>query len=326
MSQFATDYDYPLPEALIATHPPEKREAARMLVLHRAEGRLEHRLFTDFPQYLRQDDLVVLNNTRVIRARIHSDDGRMELLLLEQLSPTSWRSMVKPGRRLRVGNHFVAGGIRGTVREILEDGDRVLEFECPLDLEKIGQLPIPPYLRRAPGAADSERYQTVYASEEGSVAAPTAGLHFTRELLEKIPHAFLTLHVGAGTFRPVQVDRLDEHPMHSERYFLPASTALAIEAAKRVIAIGTTTTRVLESCATAGRPLSAEAGRTELFIRPPYDFRVVGALLTNFHLPKSTLLMLVSALAGREMVLEAYAEAIREKYRFYSYGDCMLIL
>jgi S-adenosylmethionine:tRNA ribosyltransferase-isomerase len=326
MSQFATDYDYPLPEALIATHPPENREAARMLVLHRAEGRLEHRLFTDFPQYLRQDDLVVLNNTRVIRARIHSDDGRMELLLLEQLSPTSWRSMVKPGRRLRVGNHFVAGGIRGTVREILEDGDRVLEFECPLDLEKIGQLPIPPYLRRAPGAADSERYQTVYASEEGSVAAPTAGLHFTRELLEKIPHAFLTLHVGAGTFRPVQVDRLDEHPMHSERYFLPASTALAIEAAKRVIAIGTTTTRVLESCATAGRPLSEVAGRTELFIRPPYDFRVVGALLTNFHLPKSTLLMLVSALAGREMVLEAYAEAIREKYRFYSYGDCMLIL
>ncbi len=158
------------------------------------------------------------------------------------------------------------------------------------------------------------------------MAAPTAGLHFTRELLEKIPHAFLTLHVGAGTFRPVQVDRLDEHPMHSERYFLSASTALAIEAAKRVIAIGTTTTRVLESCATAGRPLSAVAGRTELFIRPPYDFRVVGALLTNFHLPKSTLLMLVSAMAGREIVLEAYAEAIREKYRFYSYGDCMLIL
>lgn len=326
MSQLATDYDYPLPEALIATHPPEKREAARMLVLHRSEGRWEHRLFTDFPEYLREDDLVVLNNTRVIRARVHSDDGRMELLLLEQLSPTRWRSMVKPGRKLRVGNHFVVGGMRGSVLEVFEDGDRLLEFEHPLDLEKLGQLPIPPYLGRTPDSADSERYQTVYASEEGSVAAPTAGLHFTQEMLGRIPHAFLTLHVGAGTFRPVQVDRLDQHPMHSERFILPAATARAIEAAKRVIAIGTTTTRVLESCAAAGRPLSAAAGRTELFIRPPYDFRVVGALLTNFHLPKSTLLMLVSAMASRELMLEAYAEAIREKYRFYSYGDCMLIL
>jgi S-adenosylmethionine:tRNA ribosyltransferase-isomerase len=326
MSQLAADYDYPLPEALIATHPPEKREAARMLVLHRSEGRWEHRLFTDFPEYLREDDLVVLNNTRVIRARVHSDDGRMELLLLEQLSPTRWRSMVRPGRKLRVGNHFVVGGMRGSVLEVFEDGDRLLEFEHPLDLEKLGQLPIPPYLGRVPDSADSERYQTVYASEEGSVAAPTAGLHFTREMLERIPHAFLTLHVGAGTFRPVQADRLDQHPMHSERFILPAATARAIEAAKRVIAIGTTTTRVLESCAAAGRPLSAAAGRTELFIRPPYDFRVVGALLTNFHLPKSTLLMLVSAMASRELMLEAYAEAIREKYRFYSYGDCMLIL
>ena len=330
MSQFATDYDYVLPEELIALRPPEKREAARMLVLHRAEGRWEHRRFTDFPNYLQPGDLAVLNNTRVIRARVHSDDGRMELLLLEQCSPTRWRALVKPGRRLRVGNHFVAGGIRGTVLEVFADGDRLLEFEQALDLERLGQLPIPPYLGRVPEAADAERYQTVYAREEGSVAAPTAGLHFTAGMLERVSHAFLTLHVGTGTFRPVQVERLEEHPMHSERYTLPGATAAAIETAKktlkRVFAIGTTTVRVLESCAAAGRPLVEGAGRTELFIRPPYNFRVVDALLTNFHLPKSTLLMLVSALAGREFVLEAYAEAIREKYRFYSYGDCMLIL
>ena len=326
MSQFAADYDYVLPEELIAVRPPERREAARMLVLHREEGRWEHRRFTDFPEYLQPGDLTVLNNTRVIRARVHSDDGRKELLLLEQFSPTRWRSLVKPGRKLKVGNHFVVGGIQGTVLEVFADGDRLLEFERPLDLERLGQLPIPPYLGRVPEEADAERYQTVYAREEGSVAAPTAGLHFTAGMLERVPHAFVTLHVGTGTFRSVLVDRLDEHPMHSERYTLPESTALAIEAAKRVVSIGTTTARVLESCAAAGRPLSAAAGRTELFIRPPYDFRVVGALLTNFHLPKSTLLMLVSALAGRELMLQAYAEAIKEKYRFYSYGDCMLII
>jgi S-adenosylmethionine:tRNA ribosyltransferase-isomerase len=326
MSQLATDYDYPLPEELIATRPPERREAARMLVLHRSEGRWEHRLFTDFPEYLRAGDLVVLNNTRVIRARVYSDDGRMELLLLEQLSPVRWRSMVKPGRKLRVGSEFVAGGMRAKILEVFEDGDRLLEFDHPLDLERIGELPLPPYMGRAAEAADAERYQTVYASEEGSVAAPTAGLHFTRELLERIPHAFLTLHVGAGTFRPVQVERIDEHPMHAERYLLPASTARAIEGASRVIAIGTTTTRVLESCAAAGRPIAAAAGRTNLFIRPPYDFRLVDALLTNFHLPKSTLLMLVSAFAGRDLVMAAYQEAVREKYSFYSYGDCMLVV
>ncbi len=326
MSQFAADYDYALPEELIAIRPPEQREDARMLVLHRTEGRWEHRRFTDFPEYLQPGDLAVLNNTRVIRARVYSDDGRMELLLLEQISPTRWRSLVKPGRKLRVGNHFVAGGIQGTVLEVFADGDRLLEFERPLDLERVGQLPIPPYLGRVPEEADAERYQTVYSSEEGSVAAPTAGLHFTAGMLERVPHAFVTLHVGTGTFRSVQVERLDEHPMHSERYTLPEETALAIEAAKRIVSIGTTSARVLESCAAAGRPLSAVSGRTELFIRPPYDFRVVGALLTNFHLPKSTLLMLVSALAGRELVLEAYAEAIREEYRFYSYGDCMLVV
>jgi S-adenosylmethionine:tRNA ribosyltransferase-isomerase len=326
MSDLAADYDYPLPEELIAVRPPERREAARMLVLHRREGRWEHRQFTDFPEFLRAGDLVVLNNTKVIRARVFSDDGRMELLLLEQISPRRWRSLVRPGRKLRVGHQFTTGGIRATVLEVFEDGDRLLEFDAVLDLEKHGELPIPPYLNRGTEEADLARYQTVFAREEGSVAAPTAGLHFTAQMLERIPHAFLTLHVGSGTFRPVQVERLDEHPMHSERFVLPEATAVAIEAAKRVVAIGTTTTRVLESCAANGLPLAASSGRTELFIRPPYDFRLVGALLTNFHLPKSTLLMLVSALAGRELVMEAYAEAVRHRYRFYSYGDCMLIV
>jgi S-adenosylmethionine:tRNA ribosyltransferase-isomerase len=326
MSQIAADYDYALPEALIAVHPPEHREESRMLVLHRADGRWEHRRFTDFPEYLRPGDLAVLNDTRVIRARVHSDCGRMELLLLEQISPTRWRSLVKPGRKLKTGNDFVAGGVRATVLEVFADGDRLLEFERPLDLEQVGELPIPPYLGRGAETLDAERYQTVYARAEGSVAAPTAGLHFTKGMLERVPHAFLTLHVGAGTFRPVQTENIEEHPMHSERYILPGATARAIEEAQRVIAIGTTSARVLESCAAAGRPLAAASGRTELFIRPPFSFQVVDALLTNFHLPRSTLLMLVSALAGRDLIMAAYADAIREKYRFYSYGDCMLVL
>jgi S-adenosylmethionine:tRNA ribosyltransferase-isomerase len=212
------------------------------------------------------------------------------------------------------------------VREVYSDGDRRIEFEAPLDLDRIGHLPLPPYFDRAAGDLDEERYQTVYARTGGSVAAPTAGLHFTADLLTKIPHAFLTLHVGAGTFRPVQTENLAEHPMHSERFDLPLETAQRATAAKRVIAVGTTTARVLESCAMQGGTLRPGAGRTDLFIRPPYEFKVVDALLTNFHLPKSTLLMLVSALAGRELVLAAYAEAVREAYRFYSYGDCMLIV
>lgn len=326
MSLRTSDFDYPLPEHLIAVHPTERREQSRMLVVYSKEARWEHRRFAEFESFLGGDDLVVLNDTRVIPARVFSDDGRLELLLLEPLGPQAWRCLVKPGRKLREGSVIVAGGVSGVVQEIYSDGDRRIEFDAPLDLARVGRLPLPPYFERAAGALDEERYQTVYARAGGSVAAPTAGLHFTPEVLEKIPHAFLTLHVGAGTFRPVQTENLEEHPMHSERFELPAATALAAASAGRVIAVGTTTARVLESCAMQDGTLRSGAGRTDLFIRPPYQFKAVDALLTNFHLPKSTLLMLVSALAGRELVLAAYAEAVREAYRFYSYGDCMLVV
>lgn len=326
MSLKTLDFDYTLPEDLIAVRPPELRNQARMLVLHRKEGRWEHRNFGDFEHYLQATDLTVLNDTRVIPARIFSDDGRMELLLLEPTGPKCWRCLVRPGRKLRVGAEFVAGGVRAAVRHIFEDGDRLVEFDSEPDLHRIGELPLPPYMGRAASGADKERYQTVYARAEGSVAAPTAGLHFTTDLLGRIDHAFVTLHVGSGTFRPVQSETLEEHPMHSERFSMSQETASRINGAGRIVAIGTTTARVLESCARGGLPLGPGEGRTDLFIFPPYEFRCVDVLLTNFHLPKSTLLMLVSALAGREFVMEAYAEAVRERYRFYSYGDCMLIV
>jgi S-adenosylmethionine:tRNA ribosyltransferase-isomerase len=224
---------------------------------------------------------------------------------------------------MRLGARVQVQKALGIVREICAEGERIIEFECPVDLEAAGQLPLPPYLGRKVETADHERYQTVFARERGAVAAPTAGLHFTREILARIPHAFLTLHVGAGTFRPVQAKVLSEHRMHAERFYIPPPSAEAINAARRVLAVGTTTTRVLEAC---GRPLQAGRGSTDIFIHPPYRFRVVDALLTNFHLPKSTLLMLACAFGGHDFVFHAYREAIRERYRFYSYGDCMLIL
>ncbi len=224
---------------------------------------------------------------------------------------------------MRIGRTVTVQGATGEVLEICPEGERILRFDRPVDLDKAGELPLPPYFERQVEPADAERYQTVYARERGAVAAPTAGLHFTPEILARVPHTFLTLHVGVGTFRPVQVDLLAEHRMHSERYRISEEAAAAINQAERLIAIGTTTTRVLESC---GLPLRACEGATDIFIHPPIPLRVIGGLLTNFHLPKSTLLMLVSAFAGREFALEAYAEAIRERYRFYSYGDCMLIL
>ncbi|MHA3775394.1 tRNA preQ1(34) S-adenosylmethionine ribosyltransferase-isomerase QueA [Verrucomicrobiota bacterium sgz303538] len=326
MSSLTRDYDYNLPEDLIARYPLPQREAARMMVLHRAEQRIEHRVFSDFPSFLTQGDLVVLNNTRVIPARVFSDDGRVELLFLEAVRENTWKCLVKPGRKMRIGASVAVQGVSGRVIEILPEGERIVEYAGPVDLDRCGELPLPPYFERAPEASDAERYQTVFAKERGAVAAPTAGLHFTPEILAQVPHAFLTLHVGVGTFRPVQVEDVTEHRMHSERFLLPKETATAINNASRVVAIGTTTTRVLESCARAGLPLGATEGSTDIFIYPPYEFRVVRALLTNFHLPKSTLLMLVSAFAGREFILRAYEEAVRERYRFYSYGDCMLIL
>ena len=325
VSHRTADYDYTLPEELIARYPTERRDGSRMMVLHRAEQRIEHRMFADFPSFLQSGDLVVLNDTRVIPARAFSDDGRIELLFLEPMpsGPHTWKCLVKPGRKMRIGALVHVGGVAGVVRGIEPQGERIIEFLGAVDLAKHGEIPLPPYFERKPEPSDNVRYQTVFAREAGAVAAPTAGLHFTPELLARIPHAFVTLHVGVGTFRSVLVEDIADHRMHSERFSLSEETAAACNAAKRIVAVGTTSARVLESI---GRPLRAASGTTDIFIRPPYTPRALDMLLTNFHLPQSTLLMLISALAGREFVLRAYAEAIRERYRFYSYGDCMLIV
>jgi len=330
MSLRTSDYDYALPEGLIARYPLPRREASRMMVLHRDGERIEHRSFAEFPAFLRQGDRVILNNTRVIPARVFSDDGKVELLFLEAAGELAWKCMVKPGRRMRVGREVTVGGIRGCVREVLESGERLIEFDAAVDLHKVGTLPLPPYFERQSEAADEERYQTVYASAPGAVAAPTAGLHFTPEILAQVPHSFVTLHVGAGTFKPVQADLLTEHVMHRERYSISPETAAAVATAKRVVAVGTTSMRVLEArageCGAENGTIAPGEGSTDIFIYPGYSFKVVGALLTNFHLPKSTLLMLVSAFAGRDFALRAYREAVEAEYRFYSYGDCMLIV
>lgn len=331
MSLFTKDYDYELPEQLIASHPLSDRAASRMLVIHRDTGKIEHRLFSDFEDYLKAEDLLVLNNTRVIPARLFSDDGRIELLCLDQISPELWRCLCKPGKRMKVGKSVCVGSINGTVREIFENGDRLVEWDSPLDIHRHGHLALPHYMGRDDEAIDQDRYQTVFAKEEGAIAAPTAGLHFTPEMLARIRHDFITLHVGVGTFRPVSADHIGEHVMHSEKFHTSLETIKKINAARRVVAVGTTVTRVLESVAStpAGQriPESGDlSGSTDIFIHPPYRFRAVDALLTNFHLPKSTLIMLVSAFAERDLVLEAYRQAVAEKYRFYSYGDCMLIV
>ncbi len=336
MSLLTADYDFTLPDSLIARHPAERREGSRMMVLHRPSQTIEHRTFADFPSYINPGDLVVLNDTRVIPARAFSDDAKVEFLFLEQIAAPAqaelqgaaqvWRCLVKPGRRMRPGAQTSIGGVAGKVIAIEPDGERVVAFDGPVDLQAHGELPLPPYFERRPEASDNERYQTVFARESGAIAAPTAGLHFTPEILYGLNHAFLTLHVGVGTFRPVQVDDITQHRMHHERYVVSEATAAAINAVHspgRVLAVGTTSARVLESL---GRPLQACSGTTDIFIHPPYRPKAVDALLTNFHLPKSTLLMLVSAFAGREFVTQAYAEAVQKSYRFYSYGDCMLIV
>ncbi len=323
-----SDYAYPLPERLIARHPPAERSGARMMVLHRASQRIEHRAFTDFPDYLQPGDLAVLNDARVIPAQVVAHGG-LTLLVVHRPEPTLWICMVKPGRKARLGATVRVGDATGTVEAILPDGGlRVIRFDLDLDLDAVGALPLPPYMERPAGAADTERYQTVFARAPGAIAAPTAGLHFTPEILARLPHAFLTLHVGIGTFKPVKADLLSEHRMHAERYEITPEAAGAINArAGRLVAIGTTTVRVLEACArdAAGRVLPG-AGETDIFIHPPRPLRWIDALLTNFHLPRSTLLMLVSAFAGRDFVMEAYREAVREEYRFFSYGDCMLLV
>lgn len=324
MSLRVADYDFELPPELIADRPLAERDASRMMVLHRDSGVIEHRSFRDLPGYLQPGDLAVLNNSKVIKARLFSEDGRVELLLIESVAQGRWKSLVKPGRKMRVGASIAVAGTTAQVCEVLPDGARIIEFASEPDLERFGAMPIPPYFKRDADEQDAVRYQTVYAAPSGSVAAPTAGLHFTPEILAKIPHTFLTLHVGIGTFQPVKVDRVEDHFMHEERYGISEEAATAINAANRILAVGTTSARVLESQPPG--PVHAHSGATDIFLHPPKTLQRVDVLLTNFHLPQSTLLMLVSAFAGYDKTLAAYAEAVKERYRFFSYGDCMLIL
>jgi S-adenosylmethionine:tRNA ribosyltransferase-isomerase len=326
MSSMLHDYDYDLPRELIAQRPLQRREDSRMMVVHRAGRKIEHRQFRKLKTFLRVGDLLVLNDTRVLPAHRFSDDGAIEFLFLERLRPTHWKCLVKPGRKMRVGATAKIGNVTLRVEEIVPDGERIVTLDRDVDLYAGGSMPLPPYINRPSDKKDTARYQTVFAHAGGAVAAPTAGLHFTPEILGEIPHAFVTLHVGPGTFLPVRSDNIAEHRMHAERFSISPEAANKINDARRIIAVGTTTVRTLESASHADGEIVAQEGTTDLFIYPPYDFRVVDVLLTNFHLPRSTLLILVSAFAGREFLLRAYKEAIRERYRFYSYGDCMLIL
>jgi len=332
------DFDYDLPEELIASRPLDDRAASRMLVVHRDTGRIEHRMFADFPSFLTPDDLLVLNDTKVTPARFFSNDDKIELVCTHKLGPQEWECLVRPGKKMKIGRTVEMGDATGTVVSILENGNRIIQWNREVDEETYGQLALPHYMNRESDRADRDRYQTTFAREEGAIAAPTAGLHFTPEMLAELNHAFLTLHVGVGTFRPVKADYIKDHDMHSERFSISEETAKRINQTKqhptgKVIATGTTCTRVLESlardaskCETPSSQLTASTGETNIFIHPPYEFQIIDSLLTNFHLPQSTLIMLVSAFANRELILEAYAKAVEEKYRFFSYGDCMLII
>ena len=297
-----------------------------MMVLHRGGQRIEHRRFAELGEFLEAGDLLVLNNTRVANARRFSDDNKIEFLFLERLAPTRWKCLVRPGRKMRVGAAAMIEGTTVRVEEICPEGERILAFDREIDPWEGGMVPLPPYLGRQGDEDDVQRYQTVFAENPGAIAAPTAGLHFTPEILAKLPHTFITLHVGAGTFQPVKAENIAEHRMHREEFSISDSAGAAINAAARIVAVGTTTVRVLESAQRERGQLLAQTGATEIFIHPPMQVTHVDCLLTNFHLPRSTLLMLVSAFAGREFLLAAYAEAIRGRYRFYSYGDCMLIV
>ena len=361
-----SEFDYHLPEEFIAQEPLADRSASRMLHLRRDSGELQDRRFVEFPELLRPDDLLVLNNTRVFPARLYGHrsgtraqpisannpaareflKGRVEVLLTKQISndPNEWECLVHPGRKIGVGEHVAFGEGAAELRaEVVARGtfgERTVRFEPVPDffarVERLGHVPLPPYIARADAARDRERYQTVYASQRGSVAAPTAGLHFTPAILDRIRGrgieiAEITLHVGLGTFQPIHAEAVEEHKLHGEYYSISAKAAEQVnrarESGRRIVAVGTTSVRTLEYAAAklpAGN-IEAGSGEANLFIYPGYKFRLTDALLTNFHLPKSTLLMLVAAFAGRERVLAAYEHAVRERYRFYSYGDCMLI-
>jgi S-adenosylmethionine:tRNA ribosyltransferase-isomerase len=321
-----SDYDYDLPAELIAQRPLPRREDARMMVLQRDAQTIEHRQFVELRTLLSPGDLLVLNDTRVVPARKFSDDGAIEFLFVERLGRARWKCLIRPGRKFRVGATTRIDHVIARVEEILPEGERIVVLDEDVDLYAGGSMPLPPYIGRESDVQDEARYQTIFADAPGAIAAPTAGLHFTREILDDIPHAFVTLHIGTGTFRPVRSENISQHRMHAERFSISPAAAQKIDHAKRVLAVGTTTVRVLESARRQDGKLVAQTGSTDIFIYPPFEFRVVDLLLTNFHLPRSTLLMLVSAFAGREFLLRAYEEAIHQRYRFYSYGDCMLIL
>lgn len=351
-----SDFDFELPEELIAQQPPAQRGGSRMMTLDRRTGETHDASFADLPSLLQSGDLLVLNDSRVIPARLYArrtlrrekekPTGRIEVMLTEPAGNNQWRALVRPGRKIAIGEHLVFPAPSGEIvleADVLERGqfgDRLLEFAPVEDffgiLERIGHMPLPPYIHRDDATEDRERYQTVYSQEKGSVAAPTAGLHFTPQILESLASrgvevARITLHVGLGTFSPLRVERLDDVKLHRERYTLSSSTADALNRAvrdsRRIVAVGTTVVRTLEHCAqkAAGGPIEPHSGTTEIFISPGFEFRLVQALLTNFHLPQSSLLMLVSAFAGREHVLAAYRRAVQHQYRFFSYGDCMFI-
>ena len=338
-----SDFYYELPEELIAQTPVEPRSASRMMILDRRSGEVGHSHFYNLCSFLKKGDLLVLNDSRVLPARIYGEkEGTgsfIEFLLLEQKENMVWEILCRPGKKAKPGTRFSFGGgkLRAEITDVLEDGNRIARFECEGSLyavlDEIGQMPLPPYIKEK--LQDKERYQTVYAHELGSAAAPTAGLHFTKELMQDIETmgvniAYVTLHVGLGTFRPVKEDKVLDHKMHSEHYELPQRTAELINETKaaggRVIAVGTTSCRTLESVASLYGCIKPCEGNTDIFIYPGYRFKVLDGLITNFHLPESTLIMLVSAFAGYENTMNAYRIAVEEKYRFFSFGDCMLIV
>ena len=336
------DFWYDLPEELIAQTPLQQRDTSRLLVLDRETGRITHRHFYDIIEYLRPGDCLVMNDSRVLPARLlghRPTGGAVELLLLRDLGDKKWECLAKPGRKLQKGQQVIFGNgeLTATITEVCDDGNRIVEFHYEgifLEvLERLGKMPLPPYIKAE--LQDQERYQTVYSREVGSAAAPTAGLHFTNELLDKIREkgiktAFVTLHVGLGTFRPVKAEEIAEHHMHSELCMMGKETAEILNQTKtsggRVICVGTTSCRTLESLVNADGSFEAKSRWTDIFIYPGYSFKAMDGLITNFHLPESTLVMLVSAFAGRDNVLAAYEEAVREKYRFFSFGDAMTIL
>ena len=352
-----SDFDYYLPEELIAQKPADRRECSRLLVVHRDTGKIEHRHFYDIIDYLKAGDCLVLNNSKVLPARLYGvkekTGAKVEFLLIKRIEGDTWETMVRPGRKLKPGDIVVFSQeplLKATIKDFGTDGTRIVDFEYDgvfmERLEEIGSMPLPPYIERSSASEDRDRYQTVYCREEGSVAAPTAGLHFTEELLKKaedkgVELVYVTLHVGIGTFRPVKCENIEDHTMHFEEYSISEESAEVINRAKRegrrIISVGTTSTRTVESAAYFDADAQTADGKagcwqvrsgegsTGIFIYPGYEFKIIESLITNFHLPKSTLLMLISALYDREKILAVYDEAVKQKYRFFSYGDAMFI-